>query len=122
MESKFKRAFTRTTAVLFAALLLGTSAYVPQAVHIVPTSIVANAVEETSVSSYDELIAAINNGGNIKLTADISTNNAIYINQPCTIDFNTHKLTITNNNGGLNVNAAATLKNGSLTLERTSVS
>ena len=51
MESKFKRAFTRTTAVLFAALLLGTSAYVPQAVHIVPTSIVANAVEETSVPS-----------------------------------------------------------------------
>ena len=121
MESKFKRAFTRTTAVLFAALLLGTSAYVPQAVHIVPTSIVANAVEETSVSSYDDLVAAINNGGNIKLTADISTNNAIYINQPCTIDFNTHKLTITNNNGGLNVNAAATLKNGSLVLERTSV-
>lgn len=122
MESKFKRAFTRTTAVLFAALLLGTSAYVPQAVHIVPTSIVANAVEETSVSSYDELIAAINNGGNIKLTADISTNNAITISQPCTIDFNKHTLTITNNNGGLNVNAAATLKNGSLALKRTTVS
>ena len=120
MESKFKRAFTRTTAVLFAALLLGTSAYVPQAVHIVPTSIVANAVEETSVSSYDDLIAAINNGGNIKLTADISTNNAITISQPCTIDFNNYTLTITNNNGGLNVNAAATLKNGSLALERTS--
>ena len=54
MENHFKRGFTRTTAVLFAALLLSTSAYVPQSVvPFVPTSLTVNAEVGDVIASGD---------------------------------------------------------------------
>jgi hypothetical protein len=115
MENHFKRGFTRTTAVLFAALLLSTSAYVPQTVvPFVSTGIVANAVA-TTVSDDSSFLTAIANGGEIVLGADITVNQAVTINKECTIDFNGKTLTFSGNNVNLTVNAATTLKNGTIT-------
>ena len=94
MESKFKRAFTRTTAVLFAALLLATSAYVPQVAQVVPTDIVASAAGVTVVTTEDDLKTAFAVGSEVKLGADISITSNDIENSigEVTLDLNGHKI------------------------------
>ncbi len=92
----------------------------PQAVHIVPTSIVANAV--TTVSDANSFLTAIANGGDIKLSSNITLNQQVTISKACNIDFDGKTITF----GGdrktkynLTVAAPTTLKNGTLTSSST---
>ena len=81
------------------------------------TGVTASAAAAT-VSDANSFLKEIAKGGEIQLTADISLNQKVTINEACIIDFNGKTITF---GGGrkdkfnLTVNAPTTLKNGTLT-------
>lgn len=54
----------------------------------------ADDITWTEVGTYEELTAALANGGNIKLTADITATAQTTISKPTTLDFNGNTLTL----------------------------
>ena len=69
------------------------------------------------VSTYDELVAALTNGGAIKLTADITTTSAITTSGiTSTIDLNGKTLTIGAGDNKFNDASNITIKNGNVSI------
>lgn len=105
MKNHFKRLLSLVMALLMVAALL-------------PVSALAEEITWTEVDTYEEFKAALDNGGNIRLTASFTGTDQYEVTKPAVIDFNGN--TYTPYNGkfwGFMISSTVTLKDSSATGE-----
>lgn len=68
----------------------------------------------TTVSTLDDLIAALASGGNIKLANDITMTETAYISNTVTLDLNNCTLNVAENGLNVEIGASLNVKNGTI--------